>query len=871
MFGNAAGERTTALALALVVLASAVTAVPGLVLLAPPAAADTPSTVAVAQGSNCYTVTPVVDESQTVEEFYDYRNPETDPSGDYSSYGTDEYQEPRSSSMFFYTGSEGTSLVVVHGQRGDQGNGSTVSWDVSGLPSDWDLAVQDDEYENDTQDDNFDTGDTTADIDWMYNNLRNDGAAFRGLESEEFDTITIEPRYNEEADAWGDWFYSGSDQYHVESWTLMEEGGETVGELALDQEVTITAGPCPGDELTADIDAPGTPAAGEEVTFDASGSTPEDRIVEYRWDLGDGTNATGESVDHAYDEPGNYTVSLTVEDAAGETNSTSTEVTVTEATNAPPTASLSVPPNATVNESVQLDAGGSTDDEGIVEYRWDFDDDGTVDRGTDSPETRYAFDSVGEATVNLTVVDTANATDSTTATLTVEERTNEPPTADLSAPSNGTVGEDVRFDASGSSDDVGVEEYRWDFDDDGTVDRTINASVVQHPFDAAGEFTANVTVVDAEGATDSDTATVTVSESAALSAVIDASTTEATPGDVISFDGGASTPADGITDYRWEFGDGENGTGVTAEHAYEDPGTYTVTLRVNGTDNATATAEMEVTVAEDGGGDGGDGGNGGNDGDDDNGDNSSPPPSSGGGGGGGGAPPAPDPEPSFELGGVNATNGELLAGEEAEFSIRVENVGDAAGTREVEFAVDGTTTAGRSVDLAPGEAETVTFTHRFAEAGTHTVELGGAEPTEVRVLPAEPDLSVTDVSLADDTVTTEEDVRIDATVRNDGYVEGSMELELVLFDEVVAVESVSVPRGEARTVTFTRRVSAPGTYTASVAGRNVTVEVVGTDGAPTRGEDRTSETAAPGFTPLATLLALLSLVACAVVRSRGGR
>jgi len=52
-------------------------------------------------------------------------------------------------------------------------------------------------------------------------------------------------------------------------------------------------------------------------------------------------------------------------------------------------------------------------------------------------------------------------------------------------------------------------------------------------------------------------------------------------GVAVEFDGSASRAADGvIVSYRWEFGDGQTGTGVRINHVYQQSGRYVVTLTV---------------------------------------------------------------------------------------------------------------------------------------------------------------------------------------------------------------------------------------------------------------------------------------------------
>lgn len=81
-----------------------------------------------------------------------------------------------------------------------------------------------------------------------------------------------------------------------------------------------------------DID-PTTPEAGESLTVDGSGTVvsnvPEGTVVaSYAWDFGDGEKGQGAQVDHVYDEPGEYTITLTVTDSAGRVAEAEQPVTV---------------------------------------------------------------------------------------------------------------------------------------------------------------------------------------------------------------------------------------------------------------------------------------------------------------------------------------------------------------------------------------------------------------------------------------------------------------------------------------------------------------------------------------------------------------
>ncbi|HEX7254734.1 MAG TPA: LamG-like jellyroll fold domain-containing protein [Gaiellaceae bacterium] len=113
-------------------------------------------------------------------------------------------------------------------------------------------------------------------------------------------------------------------------------------------------------------------------------------------------------------------------------------------------------------------------------------------------------------------------------------------------PTSGPVPLTVTLDATGSSDpDGGSLTYAWDLDGDGLYDDS-SAATLQHTYETAGSYVARLRVVDAGGAS----ATDSVSISAGVgppTATIDAPIASTTwkVGDVVSFSGSATDAEDG--------------------------------------------------------------------------------------------------------------------------------------------------------------------------------------------------------------------------------------------------------------------------------------------------------------------------------------
>jgi len=70
--------------------------------------------------------------------------------------------------------------------------------------------------------------------------------------------------------------------------------------------------------------------------------------------------------------------------------------------------------------------------------------------------------------------------------------------------------------------------------------------------------------------------------------------------ETIVFDASGSFDVDGfIVSYYWDFGDGENGSGLSTSHMYRKPGEYLVTLIVTDNDGNEYSTSLLVTVSSD--------------------------------------------------------------------------------------------------------------------------------------------------------------------------------------------------------------------------------------------------------------------------------
>lgn len=341
---------------------------------------------------------------------------------------------------------------------------------------------------------------------------------------------------------------------------------------------------------TADAGSNQTVDEDTNISFDGSGSSDNNAIASYEWDFGDGNTATSQTPNHTYVDPGEYEVTLTVTDNAGNTDTDNISVTVKDVTD--PTADANNSATSGDEDTpIKFNGSTSTDNEtSIVSYEWDWTDDGVYEGSGEEPTHTYA--DPGEYTVSLRVTDEGGNTDTDSITVSVEDVTD--PIANASnSDSSGFEDSALNFDGTASTDNGNIDTYEWEFGD-GTTDTGWTPS---HSYADPGTYTVELTVTDDAGNTGTDTITVTIEDTTDPTA--DAGSNKTVDEDTsVSFDGGESSDNDAIASYEWDFGNGDSASGEAPDYTYSDPGTYTVTLTVTDDAGNTDTDTLSVTVVD---------------------------------------------------------------------------------------------------------------------------------------------------------------------------------------------------------------------------------------------------------------------------------
>ncbi|MBN1998820.1 PKD domain-containing protein [candidate division KSB1 bacterium] len=149
------------------------------------------------------------------------------------------------------------------------------------------------------------------------------------------------------------------------------------------------------------------------VNFTDNSSDEDGTIIGWHWSFGDGMSSPAQNPIHVYSTDGTYSVTLTVTDNDGATDSITQDITIELPANQPPVADFTF----TVSGSIIYFTDASYDPDGyVIGWRWDFGD------GYTSPAQNpgHYYSAPGEYTVTLTATDNKGLQASTSQLVSIE-------------------------------------------------------------------------------------------------------------------------------------------------------------------------------------------------------------------------------------------------------------------------------------------------------------------------------------------------------------------------------------------------------------------------------------------------------------------
>ncbi len=392
-----------------------------------------------------------------------------------------------------------------------------------------------------------------------------------------------------------EWYWDLGDGNHKTMVKNFDHTYKYPGTYTVKLEVVDTTGL--RDDVTKQIvvtgDGPFAPVANfsysgtEPVTFTDTSTDADDEIVEWYWDLGDGSHETmKKSFSHSYYYGGIYNVTLEVVDVMGHRNSTTRQVAATGKVKSAPVANFT----ATVNQNTVTFTDTSTDsDNKVVEWYWDLGD-GNHKTGVKTFSHTYRY--AGIYTVSLEVVDESGLRNTKQKQVTATGAQIENPTADFDYSSGDSVTYGF-FDRSTTGNGSIVEWY-WDFGD-GTHKSMVSEAV--HAYTRGGTYTVKLEVVDEMGKRDTVEKSIQVTGPAVYDPYVYFSKQITTGNNTVLFTDESISFNGSITERYWDMGDGTHvQMQSNVSHTYAYSGIYTVKLMVVDDYGATGTYEETIWV-----------------------------------------------------------------------------------------------------------------------------------------------------------------------------------------------------------------------------------------------------------------------------------
>ena len=169
-------------------------------------------------------------------------------------------------------------------------------------------------------------------------------------------------------------------------------------------------------------------------------------------------------------------------------------------------------------------------------------------------------------------------------------------------------------------------------------------------------------------------------------------------------------------------------------------------------------------------------------------------------------------QPSFEVLSLDITPPKITTAEKATIEVEIRNNDVKDATYNVPLMVNGVADDRRSVTLAPGATESITFMLTRSHPGTYSISVGSSESTLVVEKPSPPEFRLSDLEINPVEVDVGDDIVITAKISNVGGTQGSYTAELKIDGITIEKEQLTISAGADYKLVFKLCKCLPGTY-----------------------------------------------------------
>ena len=315
-------------------------------------------------------------------------------------------------------------------------------------------------------------------------------------------------------------------------------------------------------------------------------------MVSWQWNFGETGSGAGNTSSvqnplHTYPQPGNFIVTLLVQNANGCNDTVSRTVTILPK----PVVDFSFN-NGCAADTVHFNSSAFVNVSNTSSWFWQFGDNNT----SSAADPDHVYTSPGTYAVTLTVINQNGCSNLKTYQVHITAA----PIAFFSSVSQACSGTAVTFNESSSTLNGIINTWNWSFGD-GTFS-TITAPAnpdATHTYASAGVYTVTLTIHTSTGCEAYYSTSLTINDASAAAFSYTGSCNGALTlfNDLTQAAGGNNTIG-----WAWEFGDPNSGINNTSalpspEHFFSVEGTYTVSLTVENTTGCLSTVNQTLIIS----------------------------------------------------------------------------------------------------------------------------------------------------------------------------------------------------------------------------------------------------------------------------------